>query len=103
MIEISGGNQTNLGGEEFQIVSIHTLLSRWWSKTALRMNRRGAWVAQSVKHPALDLGSGEDLAVCGFESRTEFCTNNGAQPAWDSLPLPLSPPLPCLHLALSQK
>ena len=30
-------------------------------------NSWGAWVAQSVKHPTLDLGSGHDLTVHGFE------------------------------------
>ena len=29
----------------------------------------GAWVAQSVKRPALDFGSGHDLTVRGFEPR----------------------------------
>ena len=29
----------------------------------------GTWVAQSVKHPTLDLSSGHDLTVCEFEHR----------------------------------
>ena len=32
--------------------------------------RRGTWVAQSVKHPTLDFGSGHDLRV----HETEPCT-----------------------------
>ena len=32
-----------------------------------RSNTRGAWVAQSVKHPALDFGSGHDLTVHELE------------------------------------
>ena len=53
---------------------------------------------------ALDLGSGGDLTVCGFEPRIRFCADS-TEPAWDSLSFPLSPPFPCscaLFLSLSK-
>ena len=43
-----------------------------------------AWVAQSVKHPTLDFGSGHGLTVCEFEPCIGLCADS-AQPAWDSL------------------
>ena len=43
---------------------------------------RGAWVAQSVKHPTLDFCSGRDLVV----PKIELCADS-AEPAWDALPL----------------
>ena len=52
------------------------------NSTIVRM--RGAWVAQSVKCPTLDLGSGHDLMVSEFEPRTGLCADS-AEPAWDSL------------------
>ena len=33
----------------------------------LKSDGRGAWVAQSVKHPTLDFSSGHDLMVREFE------------------------------------
>ena len=58
----------------------------------------GAWVAQSVECPTLELGSGHDLMVHGIEPRTD-----SVEPAWDSpclsLPLPPAHPL-SLFLAL---
>ena len=66
-------------------------------------------MAQSAKCPTLDFGSGHDLTVREIEPRVELCTDS-AEPAWDSLSLPLSLPLPCwrahIHthtLSLSQK
>ena len=50
---------------------------------------RGAWVAQSVKHLTLDLGSGHKLVVRGFEPRVRLCADREG-PAWDSLLLPHS-------------
>ena len=51
---------------------------------------RVAWVAQSVERLTLDLGSGHDLMVCGFEARIEPWAGS-TDPAWDSLsPLPRS-------------
>ena len=64
---------------------------------------RGAWVAQSVKRPTLDLSPGHDLTVCEFEPPL-----GSALTAWSllgTLSLPLSLPLPCLltlTLSLSQ-
>ena len=59
---------------------------------------RGTWVAQSVKHPTLNLGSGGDLMVCEFEPHVKLCAD-GAEPAWDSLSLFLcpSPTCTCSH------
>ena len=51
----------------------------------------GTWVAQSVEHPTVDLGSGHDLTVP--ESSPKSCSGLCAyswEPAWDSLSLPLS-------------
>ena len=62
-------------------------------------NVRGAWVAQSVKRPTLDLGSGRDLVVCGIEPRVGLCADS-AKPVWDSLS---DPPQLALSLSLSQK
>ena len=54
-------------------------------------------MAQSVKHPTLDLGSGLDLTVHEFEPHVRLCTEN-AEPAWDSLSPSLS-----ASLSISQK
>ena len=51
---------------------------------------RGARVAQSVKRPALDFGSGHDLTVREFEPCIGLHADSG-QPAWDSLSLSLCP------------
>ena len=36
---------------------------------------RGTWVAQSVKHPTLDFGSGHDLTVTEFEPHIGLCAD----------------------------
>ena len=54
---------------------------------------RGTSVAQSVKCPTLDLGSGHDLMVCEFKPLVGLCTDS-TEPDWDSVSLSL--PLPCL-------
>ena len=54
---------------------------------------RGTWVAQSVKRPTLDFGSGHDLMVCEFEPRLGLCADS-LEPTWDSLSLPLPHSLP---------
>ena len=36
----------------------------------------GTCVAQSVKRPTLDFGSGHDLMVCWFEPRIRLCADN---------------------------
>ena len=70
------------------------------TKTSLR-KKEGTWVAQSVEHLTLDFGSGHDLTVGGIEHCNRLCANS-AQPAWDSLSLPLSaPPLLALSLKIS--
>ena len=53
---------------------------------------RGTWAAQSVKHPTLDLGSGDDLKICEFESRVGPVLTAGSLLGILSL---LSLPLPC--------
>ena len=57
----------------------------------------GAWVAQSVKHLTLDLGSGHDLMVHEFEPHIGLCAD-GSEPTWECLSLSLSL---CLSLSLS--
>ena len=51
---------------------------------------RGVWVAQSVKRPTLDFGSGHDLTVCESEPHVWLCAGS-VEPAWDSLALSLCP------------
>ena len=46
-------------------------------------------MAQSVKRPTLDLSSGHDLTVCGFEPCVGLCADR-VGPAWDSLSAPPS-------------
>ena len=46
-------------------------------------------MAQLVKHPTLDFGSGHDLAVRGIEPHVGLQADS-AEPAWDSLSLSLS-------------
>ena len=61
---------------------------------------RGAWVAQSVKHPTLDFGSGHDLLVREFKPLDGLCTDS-VKPAWNSLSLSLSLcPSPALSLSV---
>ena len=73
----------------------------------IRNKKRGAaFMAQSVKHLALDFGSGQDLMVRGSETPIKLFTD-GEKSAWDFLSLPVSLPLPssCKHvraLSLSQ-
>ena len=60
----------------------------------------GAWVAQSVKYPTLDFGSGHDLTVHETEPCIRLCTDS-AEPAWDSLS-PFLSALLLLMLCLSK-
>ena len=60
----------------------------------------GAWVAQSVECLTLGFSSGHDLTVSEFEPHVGLCADR-SEPAWDSLSLPLSLPLP-RSLSLSQ-
>ena len=60
-------------------------------------------MAQSVKHPALDLGSGHDLTVREFGLHLGLRAD-GAEAAWDSVFPSLCPSPTCvcsLSLALS--
>ena len=60
-------------------------------------------MAQSVRHPILDLSSGHDLQVCEFQPCIGLWAYS-AELAWDSLSLPLSLPLPHMHtVSLSLK
>ena len=54
---------------------------------------RGAWVAQSVKHPTLGFSLGHELTVCEFKPYLGLCADS-AEPAWDSLSFSLSLSLP---------
>ena len=58
-------------------------------------------MAQSVKRPTLDIGSGHDLTVCGFEPHARLRTDS-AEPACDSVcPAFSAPPLLALSLFFS--
>ena len=50
-------------------------------------------MAQSVKGPTLDFGSGHDLRVPEFKPRVGLCADS-VEPAWDSLSPSLSLPTP---------
>ena len=61
----------------------------------------GAWVAESIKCPSLDFGSGRGLTVHEFEPKIGLCADS-MESASDSLsPFPSAPPL--LVLSHSQK
>ena len=61
----------------------------------LKLQGWGTWVAQSVKHLTLDLGSGHDLTVHEFEPCVQLFADS-AEPAKNSLSPSL--PLPCSHV-----
>ena len=60
---------------------------------------RDAWVAQSVKCPTLDVGSGHDLMVVGLSPMWGSALS--WESAWDSVCLSLYPSVPplkaCTH------
>ena len=67
----------------------------------------GVWVAQLVKRPTLDFGSGYNLTVCELEPRIGLCADS-TEPAWNSLSPSFSAPSLCacmctLSLSLSHK
>ena len=64
-----------------------------------RIKHRDAWVAQSVKCPTLDFGSGHDLAVCEFEPLVGLRAGT-VESAWVSLSPSVSAP-PTFSLSLS--
>ena len=45
-------------------------------------------MAQLVKYPTLDFGSGHDFVVCEFEPLVGLCADS-VEPPWDSLSLSL--------------
>ena len=61
----------------------------------------GDWVAQSVKQPTLDFGSGHDLMVHEFEPRTGLWAGS-MELAWDSFPPSLCPS-PALSLTVDKE
>ena len=68
---------------------------------------KGHLVAQLVKSPAVDFGSGHDLLVCKLDPCVRLCTlTDSAEPAWDFSPSLSAPPLlvlaVCVCLSLSQ-
>ena len=74
----------------------------WDNKYSAEMSEKswGAWVAQSVKHLTLDLGSGHDLTIREVKPHIGLCADS-AGPAWDSLSLSLSLPFPVCTPPLS--
>ena len=57
----------------------------------------GTWVAQLVKRPTQDFGSGHDLIVHEFEPHIRLCADS-MEPAWNSFSPPsLHPPLVQAH------
>ena len=60
-------------------------------------------MAQLVKRPTLDFGSGHELMVCEMETHIRLCADS-METAWDSLSASLSAPaqLWLVSLALSQ-
>ena len=90
-------------GELQKYVPSHMLFKSLTTPPSRRIHAQGAWVAQSVKRPTLGFGPGHDLTACEFEPCIGLGAD-GAEPAWDSLSLLLSLPLPCLlSLSLSLK
>ena len=93
------------------VLLLQPCLVRVWHSLCLRLRfevcrdydsnyqRRGTWVAQSVKCRTLGLSSVHDLTVCGIEPCIGLCADS-VEPAWDSLSPSLSLP-PCT-LCLSQ-
>ena len=59
-------------------------------------------MAQSLKRPTLDFGSGHDLVVHEVKSCVGLCTES-IEPAWDCLPPPLSAPPPTHALKTKTK
>ena len=59
-------------------------------------------MAQLVKHVTLGVSSGHDLAALWVQALIELCAAS-TEPAWDSLPLPLSCPSPIHAVSISLK
>ena len=60
-----------------------------WKVLFLKTKSRGTWAAQVVKCLTLDLGSGQDLTICGIKARVRLCADSAGS-AWDSVSLSLS-------------
>ena len=76
----------------FSIVTQYKVwLFKYQQLWALKSGTRGAWVVQSVKRPAPDLGSGHDLMIHVIEPHVELCI--GLRAAASSLLGILSPSL----------
>ena len=58
------------------------------ASTVTSQNRhpRDTWVAQLVKGPTLDFGSGHDLIIHEIKPHIRLCADN-MEPAWDHLSL----------------
>ena len=71
----------------------------------LKIQKRGAWMAQSVKHLTPDFGSGHDLTVHYSEPPIRLCTDSAETCLAFSLslflPLPLCLPF-CSACSVSQ-
>ena len=81
--------ETSDGQQQQKATSLCQICSTDWGEHT-RKQYRGAWGTPSVKHPALDFGSGHDLVVRGFQPCVGLCTDS-MEPAWFlSLPLSLS-------------
>ena len=63
----------------------------------------GAWLAQSVKHPTLDVGSGHDLRVMGPSPCEGLHARWRGNRLEDSLSFSLCPSVPLTHHLLSNK
>ena len=65
----------------------------------LKGKYRGPWVAWSVEHLTLDLGSGNDLTVCESEPCIRLC-GDSTEPVCDSVSTSLCPSTTCFSLSL---
>jgi len=71
-------------------------------KMTHKTEMRGTWVAQSVKRPTLDFGSGHDLRILGSSPVLGGVVSTlSGESAWDSFLFPLPLLLPPLALFLS--
>ena len=71
-------------------------------KNEIKNTIQGTWVAQLVKHPSLDFGSGHDLMVPEIKPHFGFCADS-AEPTWDYLSPSLSDLLACVDSVSQNK
>ena len=85
MTEISREHERGGNGEAGSPLSRE--LNMGWTEPLRCPSKRfvswGTWVAHSIKHLALDFGSGHDLRVMGLS--TALGSTLGMESAWDSL------------------